>query len=746
MNRNEKAPAATEALKEMSNDKPDLHIVGEDTAKVNPDLTAIKELGLPLNTQGIPSELRQRRSWILTEIKRNEKGGLAKPPVEGYGPRTPGSWLTFDEAVSKAADKWASRTDPELLAVYPAYVLQDGDGCIDLDMHAPDKTGQRMDHYARLMAAAKGCYIEESISGNGWHIIGTIGKEIVAFNTTEEGTEIQLKCHRGHYVCLTGKLTDNAKPDLLFIAHVINEIPRRINASTEDRPKEAGKQPPHALESDDVKVFEHLQTVMPAIATLCMTGNLRDGTYETSGGGVLTGSDLATYLAKCVIERSESREQAFRIIVNLPIFKWENRSSGKKPYKTEDSYRAFIWKNWVIKNNVQVNSMNNPEFTLGKAADDEDFVFFSDEDELPVSKFVIENVLPVGLTEIYARSGAGKSYAAVMLQGIVAQGTGYFGINRVDGGLAIYGAIEAPETLPARRQAWCDVYNDGKPLVNAIQINNLPDLNSQAGCDQLLRLLKTQQEKKGVPVKLFIIDTFSDVFTGKQSDNDEVAAFLIRLRRIAVEMDMALVLIHHTGHDTSRARGASAHLDKCDAVYSVTSTDKMKTLTLENVKMKVGTKGKKYTFESQTVVVNKKVTKAEEVLQTYTSGIDPEIELLRQLHFGDNEKTQVAFGGLNTELKTVMPGSTEKKSLSGKDLASSIYQFMRKAYGNEVVSASDLKMHWALANTEYDIEDRAWTRALSNLVEQQLIRKEGKTSNAAYTVIAPVFKDGLDID
>ena len=654
---NEKTPAATEVLKKASNSKPDAHIVGQTDPKENPDLTGVKEFGLPLNANGIPAELRERKAWILTTIKRKPDGGMAKPPVSGFGSRSPESWLTFKDAARRASLLWANNQDPEMLAIYPAYVLQDGDGCVDLDMHTPDETGLRMDHYARLMTEAKNCYVERSISGSGWHIIGGVGSDVTAFNTKEEGTDIQLKCHSGHYVCLTGALVDGARPVMMHIAHVVNAIPRR---DTQQPTKEATDKarPSSAMLPGDNAVASLITEHKPDVARL-LANELANVVWKGKSG-----SDLTAQLIREIADFCTDRNQLYRIVSGCRAFTFENRHGGKIVSRpTPDSYSDYLWyecQKAHTKDEKDIMSFDLPSpLRANKAAPCNFVQDGSDLNESP-TEFIIENVLPVGLTIIYGESRHYKTFAAIHAASTVAQGSGYFGVNRVQGGGVYILAAEAPEQMAERLQGWKDLYNDGKPLPNLFTVRNYPELTDQKGWQELGEMIKSHAEQAGIKPRLIVIDTFSRIARGINEDlKADVVPVLQPARDMAVELGVALVMTHHTNKG-DKLSGSQAFYNESDAIYKCQKPEKL-FFTLQCEKMKSADEPPQMKFGGTVL------PKADRFMQKlkgtqWTTVTETGAELRREELYGTGN-TVLAFGGIDL---AAAPGFASSSQPTGK--------------------------------------------------------------------------------
>ncbi len=152
-----------------------------------------------------------------------------------------------------------------------------------------------------------------------------------------------------------------------------------------------------------------------------------------------------------------------------------------------------------------------------------------------------KGVLWDGLTLMFAKPKAGKSWLALQASIAVAGGPGINGLSAVETGPVIYAALEEPPSrtaqrmkLLARQGAWCSnlhfVY-DLLPLLGG-------------GAEQLEAAIST------VKPRMLVIDTLTAAIKGGGAKNSDVFrsqyAEVTRVRKIAEENHIAVILIHHS--------------------------------------------------------------------------------------------------------------------------------------------------------------------------------------------------------
>ena len=172
----------------------------------------------------IPEQLKRSPDW-LTWRKQLRDGRIAKKPNIPAGK----NWdeqdlLTFKEACFEnnenpnTGEDLPENTIQNLEKDLKKTIAADGIGFafrtyndiagIDLD-HALDESGNISQTAKAILNAARGCYVEISLSGSGFHIYGICDKAKMlekygksSFQSKEKGIEVYF---RSHYFVVTGK-------------------------------------------------------------------------------------------------------------------------------------------------------------------------------------------------------------------------------------------------------------------------------------------------------------------------------------------------------------------------------------------------------------------------------------------------------------------------------------------------------------------------------------------------------------
>lgn len=292
-------------------------------------------LGFPLFPTGIPKMLRDEKCWIVTGLTK-ENGKLLKPPLPGFEPRNPSTWKSFKEATEYAASMYATGGYD---GCYPACIIPDGFIVVDLDNHTGKDNEQLDALYNAIIKPFNGGFIEKSISGRGWHITGQAVWESMYSLTakSDEGIDIQIR-QPGGYILLTGNLHEDGQPQIVNIESFLPVLHDYFKQSLIPD----GAFDDQGLNLTDEEVLSKIAESFPALHIQLVT-SLRHG--PTAQFGEFGNPDNSERLFSCfrgVYDACQDPEQVYRIIINLPVGKWENRSDGKKQYNTPEKYYKFI--------------------------------------------------------------------------------------------------------------------------------------------------------------------------------------------------------------------------------------------------------------------------------------------------------------------------------------------------------------------------------------------------------------------
>jgi len=204
---------------------------------------------------------------------------------------------------------------------------------------------------------------------------------------------------------------------------------------------------------------------------------------------------------------------------------------------------------------------------------------FPDKFEDPDS--VIQNMIATRtLSVIYGEGNSGKTFFALSLAAAVSSGKECYG-KKVDQGLVIYLATEAPSTVRGRIQAIKKFY--GYSLDNLVFVP-VP-INFHKGDDdsnKITKLCETVTKIRKSPVKMIFADTLARISSGaNENSGEDMLPIITRFENLAYTTNAAVVIIHHSGKDSTRgARGWSGVRDFIDTEIHIVEQDNIRSATV----------------------------------------------------------------------------------------------------------------------------------------------------------------------
>lgn len=168
------------------------------------------------------------------------------------------------------------------------------------------------------------------------------------------------------------------------------------------------------------------------------------------------------------------------------------------------------------------------------------------------TNWLIEDYIPEqSFGCLVAPSNSYKSFQAVDFACSVATGTSWNG-KQVEQGKVLYFAGEGQSGINKRIAAW-DAKKGLQATTNVAVYGEYIDLMDHELVESIITLLKNE------PVKLMVLDTLARCFSGEENSAKDVGRFVAACDRIKQETGTAILVVHHTGKDTTKgARGSSA--------------------------------------------------------------------------------------------------------------------------------------------------------------------------------------------
>lgn len=181
--------------------------------------------------------------------------------------------------------------------------------------------------------------------------------------------------------------------------------------------------------------------------------------------------------------------------------------------------------------------------------------------------YLVRNIIPrVGLTIVYGPPKSGKSFWAFDLLMHVALGWQYRG-RRVKWGAVVYVVMEGATGFLARVEAFRrvnlpDDAGDQVPffLISAplALVNDHPAL-----------IAAIREELCDMSPAAIALDTVNRSLTGSESSDQDMSNYVRAADTVRDAFSCAVLLVHHSGLDTSRPRGHTALAGAADAQVSI---------------------------------------------------------------------------------------------------------------------------------------------------------------------------------
>lgn len=232
-----------------------------------------------------------------------------------------------------------------------------------------------------------------------------------------------------------------------------------------------------------------------------------------------------------------------------------------------------------------------PVFHLRKASD-----LFTD----PEPEWLIDGLLPDrGLGVIFGAPASGKSFLALDIAAAIARGVPW-GARDVRKGKVVYVGLEGRQR--SRIEAYLQHHKmkrDG--LDNVLVVERQPlDLLAQK-FEPAAALARDVAAVAGDSVRAVFVDTLNRAMPGgDENSSQDMGQAITAAQAIADRLGCLVVIVHHSGKDTTQgARGHSSLHGAADVELEVSRKDDVRTVKL--AKVKDGEDGHRWTFRLESV-------------------------------------------------------------------------------------------------------------------------------------------------
>ncbi|ARV17050.1 hypothetical protein AEP_00084 [Curvibacter sp. AEP1-3] len=495
-----------------------------------------------------PAELKALPRWVTwsAEGGKDEKPRKVprcpKAPQRNASSTDPTTWGTFEEAA--AAYQLHGHTGL-------GFVLN-GDGISGVDIDHCIKEGTPEPAAIELLSSMNARYIEVSPSGTGLRAFGISKPLNKGAKGKCDGLDLELYSN-GRYLTLTGQTLLN---EPLMELEGFHELAEKIQYSRLKPLKESDTHLTASIGMEELVRRVHSGDVFHDSLRDIAASMIANGTKEKAA------TDYIRALMKCSEAPKDDR--------------WRTRFN-EIPELVKSAVRKFSPAQHSLPTYTEI--VGNPgRYKLL------DGVALA---ALPPIQWRVKGILPAtGLAAIYGPSGSGKSFLGFDLAASIAEGSLWFN-KRVEHGEVIYAALEGESGFKLRAQAW--VQRRGRPLPPSLKMLLEPFKLS-------IRQDVADLAAAAIKQSVVFIDTLNRAApTADENSSKDMGEILEAAKYLQAEINGLVVLVHHTGKDTSKgARGHSSLFAALDSAIEVSRSDSVRSWKV--AKSKDGEDGSSHTF------------------------------------------------------------------------------------------------------------------------------------------------------
>lgn len=214
-------------------------------------------------------------------------------------------------------------------------------------------------------------------------------------------------------------------------------------------------------------------------------------------------------------------------------------------------------------------------------------------------RWIVKDFLPhAQLGVLFGESGSGKTFASYDLCAAICRGIEWNG-KRVTKGRVLYVVAEGVAGFVNRIKAYCHQQGITPSDIDMDVISDLtPNLLEPAQITDLIKDIKAREA-----YDLIVMDTFAQVMPGaNENSGEDVGKALAECKRIHRHTGAMVLLVHHSGKDTSKgARGWSGLRAAADVELEVLRSDELRSISV--TKLKDGQDGANIGFKLHTVIL-----------------------------------------------------------------------------------------------------------------------------------------------
>ena len=214
--------------------------------------------------------------------------------------------------------------------------------------------------------------------------------------------------------------------------------------------------------------------------------------------------------------------------------------------------------------NLKPDDSMNPNVSAGLQ-----FLAANEFKKLPPPEFIIDRLLPSGLSVLFADANIGKSFFALAVGSAIARNLPLFKAHAVlKSGTVIFILPEGPRSWAKRLNAY-DSYHDLPSSPNMIFVTELINLQNSKDWARLDEFYDNISNENNEPPALIIIDTLAAATPGVNENSIEEMGLVMNRLQSFVSRGTSVLVCHHANKN-GEYRGHSSIRGNCDNMFKLT--------------------------------------------------------------------------------------------------------------------------------------------------------------------------------
>ncbi|WP_165422069.1 AAA family ATPase [Rhizobium ruizarguesonis] len=174
-------------------------------------------------------------------------------------------------------------------------------------------------------------------------------------------------------------------------------------------------------------------------------------------------------------------------------------------------------------------------------------------EQVPTREWYCEGLIPMRtVTILNGDGGVGKSLLALQLAAAGAMGLDTLGMEPLAGRTLVLGAEDDADEFQRRLDDIARAHGKGLEVLSMLRLIPLADRDALLAIPDRAQVMQPTPLWRGIETyardfkpKLIILDTAADLFGGDEIKRSQVRQFIAMLRKLAMEIDCAIVLLAH---------------------------------------------------------------------------------------------------------------------------------------------------------------------------------------------------------